>query len=269
MSGHSIEAAFDELVASPVTANNPGGRGHLVEYRPRHLLMARSLERHLAGRREVVADIGCHDGFFLRLASRFGFGRYLAVDSTQLPPERSHLTGLPGAEFVRANFNADRFLGALPDGSVDCVVSTEVFEHVYHHPLGYLEECRRVLRPGGLLLLTTPNPCTLANAWRLLRGRPVSWGGVAFATTPKITAGNEPLATWDIHFREYAASELADVIGHLAGVQILERGFIGTAAGPTAGRGKRLVKGLVRVAGLSRWRPLCLSQYMVLRKAGG
>jgi hypothetical protein len=48
---------------------------------------------------------------------------------------------LPDAQFLHANFNSEGFLGAVADGSVDCVVSTEVIEHLYHHPPGYLAEC--------------------------------------------------------------------------------------------------------------------------------
>lgn len=42
----------------------------------------------------------------------------------------------------------------LPDASVDTVLSTQVLEHV-GDPAVYLEECARVLRPGGRLLLST------------------------------------------------------------------------------------------------------------------
>jgi len=40
------------------------------------------------------------------------------------------------------------------DASYDFVLSTQVLEHVQRPPL-YLQECRRILRPGGRILLTT------------------------------------------------------------------------------------------------------------------
>jgi hypothetical protein len=40
------------------------------------------------------------------------------------------------------------------DGKYDFVLSTQVLEHV-QHPCLYLRECRRILRPGGRILLTT------------------------------------------------------------------------------------------------------------------
>lgn len=45
---------------------------------------------------------------------------------------------------------------SLPDSSFDCVVSVEVLEHVKQDEL-FVTEVHRVLKPGGLFLLTTPN----------------------------------------------------------------------------------------------------------------
>lgn len=48
--------------------------------------------------------------------------------------------------------------GPLPDNSQDLVFATEVIEHLTDEEItGALEECRRLLKPGGRLFLTTPN----------------------------------------------------------------------------------------------------------------
>lgn len=44
----------------------------------------------------------------------------------------------------------------LPDASVDCVVSFETLEHIAAHD-AFLAEVRRVLRPSGVLYISTPN----------------------------------------------------------------------------------------------------------------
>jgi SAM-dependent methyltransferase len=235
-------------------------------FRPRHLLMAELIDRHLSGRRETIADIGCHNGFFLRLASHLGFRRLIAIDYFELPPARSFLRGLGGAEFHRTNFNEAGFLRDLPDGGVDCVSSTEVVEHLFNHPLGYLLECWRVLRPGGVLALTTPNPATLVNSLRLLAGRSIQWGAVAFAETVKVTPDGLPAAMWDIHFREYLAAELEEVLKKLPGSRVIESGFVGTGPDPSSAATKRWGKSLQWRLGLGRCRPLCTTQYWLLRK---
>ncbi|MFN8226440.1 MAG: class I SAM-dependent methyltransferase [Mycobacterium sp.] len=47
----------------------------------------------------------------------------------------------------------------LPDASVDVVVNFQVIEHLWDQSQ-FVAECRRVLRPGGLLLMSTPNRIT-------------------------------------------------------------------------------------------------------------
>ena len=53
----------------------------------------------------------------------------------------------------------------FPDGDFDVVVSFQVIEHIRHEET-YLKEIRRVLKPSGSLLLTTPN-----SSLRLLPGQ--------------------------------------------------------------------------------------------------
>ncbi len=69
----------------------------------------------------------------------------------------------PNAEYLRADLegegldftiNADGQLAGGKAASFDLILSTQVLEHVAN-PALYFSECRRLLRPGGKLLLTT------------------------------------------------------------------------------------------------------------------
>ena len=73
-------------------------------------------------------------------------------------------TTMPG----KARSSSKSRWGPLPfeAGSFDCVTSVELLEHLTEaEGLAHLAEAHRVLRPGGRLLLTTPNYGSL---WPLL-----------------------------------------------------------------------------------------------------
>jgi SAM-dependent methyltransferase len=73
---------------------------------------------------------------------------------------------------------------ALPDGAFDRVICTEVLEHT-EDPAAILAEIRRVLRPGGIAVITVPNDPLILRLKGFVRRTPagwalgdrVSWGG--------------------------------------------------------------------------------------------
>jgi cyclopropane fatty-acyl-phospholipid synthase-like methyltransferase len=69
-----------------------------------------------------------------------------------------------GEGFVEVNLD-----GALPwaEGTFDAVFSTEGIEHLENH-YSFLREVNRILKPGGILVLTTPNITALRSRVRFL-----------------------------------------------------------------------------------------------------
>ena len=78
-----------------------------------------------------------------------------------------------GVEFDTVSVNLARSLGldahlgsiedvAYPSGTFDAVVASHLIEHL-PDPAGFLQECRRVLKEGGRLVLTTPNASSLGH----------------------------------------------------------------------------------------------------------
>jgi SAM-dependent methyltransferase len=107
-----------------------------------------------------ILEVGCGVGHFLTAARKVGFETWGTEISS------SALTRLQALGFdVRRGDLPDL---RLPDEHFDAVVLFEVIEHL-PDPGRYLQECRRLLRPGGLLLLTTPNFDSLSR--RLLGAR--------------------------------------------------------------------------------------------------
>jgi len=66
------------------------------------------------------------------------------------------------AAFEKTNLDAPL---PWPDGGFDAVMSTEGIEHLENH-FSFLSEIHRILRPGGILVLTTPNITALRSRVR-------------------------------------------------------------------------------------------------------
>ena len=98
-----------------------------------------------------VLDLGCGDGALTDRLARAG-AHPTGVEVAQAAVDRARARH-PELVFALAPID-----GALPlaDGAFDVVWSSEVIEHVAD-TARWLSEVRRVLVPGGRLLLTTPN----------------------------------------------------------------------------------------------------------------
>jgi 2-polyprenyl-3-methyl-5-hydroxy-6-metoxy-1,4-benzoquinol methylase len=116
-----------------------------------------------AAERGKLLDVGCGNGEFLATMKELGWDT-VGVETD----ERA-------AEGARERFGLDVRTGtvdvvAFPDDSFDAVSLSHVIEHVYD-PVTLLSECRRILRPGGKLIVLTPNTRSLGHrifraAWR-------------------------------------------------------------------------------------------------------
>jgi 2-polyprenyl-3-methyl-5-hydroxy-6-metoxy-1,4-benzoquinol methylase len=97
-----------------------------------------------------VLDVACGAGFGVRMMA----GRCAEVLGVDLdePSIAAALAADPGRRGRYLVADATRM--PLAEGAFDVVASFETLEHVPVHP--FLREVRRVLRPGGLLLLSTP-----------------------------------------------------------------------------------------------------------------
>jgi SAM-dependent methyltransferase len=72
--------------------------------------------------------------------------------------------------FAFDHFNIETAKFPYADASFDIVFFCEIIEHLLMDPLHVLREIFRVLRPGGSLILTTPNVARLENVARLISG---------------------------------------------------------------------------------------------------
>jgi SAM-dependent methyltransferase len=72
--------------------------------------------------------------------------------------------------FTYSHFNIERDPFPFSDGQFDLVLCCEIIEHLQVDPIRMLREIKRVLKPSGHLVLTTPNVCRLENVCRMIAG---------------------------------------------------------------------------------------------------
>jgi 2-polyprenyl-6-hydroxyphenyl methylase/3-demethylubiquinone-9 3-methyltransferase len=113
-------------------------------------LVPKLLELLPAGPARIV-DIGCGNGFLAGLLAARGH-QVVGLEPSPSGIEQARATH-PGVRFERAAVGDD--LAAVAGTGFDVAVSTEVIEHLFL-PRELLRGAARLLRPGGLLVLSTP-----------------------------------------------------------------------------------------------------------------
>lgn len=200
----SVRAFFDaeiargrRLLPDPSTT---GGLGTFRKYERAAALMTDASVHD-------VLDVGCNRGsvealFHATSPEKAARTLVRGVDVSEQAIARARELGLPNCTFQSYE---GRVLPCA-DASVDLVVMIEVLEHVIEKE-ALLREIHRVLRPGGRLYLTTPNPECLA-----LRIESGAWGAM------RVIARRPPPAK-DAFITQGALAALLDRIGFAHGAR--------------------------------------------------
>ena len=98
---------------------------------------------------EALLDVGCGTGFLIDLLSGQRAAGYCGVDLSDEMIRVAKGKGIRGAEFTVGS--ADRL--PYPDASFDIVTCSQSFHH-YPYPGKAMREAMRVLKPGGLYILS-------------------------------------------------------------------------------------------------------------------
>lgn len=99
-----------------------------------------------------LLDVGCGDGSMMAQMRDLGW----TVEGIDVDPASVAAAKQRGLRVRQGRLETERF----PAQSFDVVTHSHVLEHV-HDPITLLRECHRVLKPGGRLVMFTPN----ADSW--------------------------------------------------------------------------------------------------------
>jgi SAM-dependent methyltransferase len=156
-----------------------------------------------------------------------------SVSGIDIAPERygSYLSKR-GIEVQKCNVETE----VLPERSntYDVVLFFEIFEHLRINPIFTMKEARRVLKPGGVLMLSTPNLKSYEGLINFFfRNRCYSCTGDIYSEFDKL----EKIGHMG-HVREYTTKEITDFLHHLR-FEIVRIAYRGSYSG-------RLSKLLIR-----------------------
>lgn len=140
----------------------------------------------ITGPHKIILDIGCWDGEkTLQMAKHAKAKKILGMELVGSAVKEARKKGIEVFEK-----QADKDKWPYKDGSIDCVVSNQVVEHLtdLDH---YFSEAYRVLKQGGILITSTNNLSSWHNIIALLFG----WAPFDLTNSSKFVGGiGNPLA---------------------------------------------------------------------------
>jgi SAM-dependent methyltransferase len=120
--------------------------------------------------RRMVADIGCNNGVYTALYARVpGVEVIEGFDVAEKGLVEVRSRGFRASVWVAGNEPCPR-----ASGTFDALVAGDIIEHVVNTE-HFVSEMKRILRPGGHVILTTPNLYYWLNRVKFLLGK-TPWG---------------------------------------------------------------------------------------------
>jgi SAM-dependent methyltransferase len=116
-------------------------------------------------------DIGCYQpavGYYGALGWQEVVG--VAKEEGECSGREKYRTS-DGVAFTSLILDVEREEVPEPDGSADVVLMMEVLEHFGLDPMHAVAEANRLLKPGGLLVMSTPNAAAFSALYRICIGK--------------------------------------------------------------------------------------------------
>jgi SAM-dependent methyltransferase len=200
-----VLAAMRAADLSPLSRRSPALRGYdwTAYLRCSAVRLVRVLDGlwHANARSGRVLDFGSYFGNAALMCRAAGF-EVEAIDAyREYQPAFDECISLMTSRgvLVRDFEDAGFHLDQMPREHYDVVLCLGVIEHIPHTPRLLLESIDRMLKPGGLLVIDTPNIAYLHNRQRLAQGQSIM---------PPIEAQYYTDVPFEGHHREYTVAEV-------------------------------------------------------------
>lgn len=143
-----------------------------------------------------VLDLGCYPPHLFAALKSFGLTTY-GVSSRHEPVKAPKVAIL--------NIETDRL--PFADNFFDLILFSEVIEHLIVSPVIYLAELKRILKPTGRLMITTPNAVGLHKRIPVIFGR-----SPYFPVSQLYDTRYHDDSIYSRHNREFTLKELAEIL---------------------------------------------------------
>ena len=189
----------------------------------------------------TVADVGASPFYLLyralELGAKRGYDIYFANDDHPLRALRAIHSKVGSVELVHMNIESDRL--PFADNSIDVLTACEVLEHLEYFPFRFVQEVRRVVRPGGLVCFTVPNAASIGNILKLV-----------FQKNIFMKYRSDPTGR---HKHEFTRAELKAFVGYL-GFDLVRSGVMPS---PTSEKMwlRPAYRAIAKTPGFSRYSP--------------
>jgi predicted SAM-dependent methyltransferase len=167
---------------------------------------------------DAILELGAYMQMTPALACLLDYGEVRGAYFGPIGQTDSKVSTIDGREIFRCDvdlFDVERDRFPYEDGRFRTVLACEIIEHLVLDPMQMLLEIRRVLRPGGTLVLTTPNVTSLTSVSRILTQ---SGNPQVYSQYPN--PEGEGRESESPHVREYAPQELREAV-ESAGFEII------------------------------------------------
>jgi glycosyltransferase involved in cell wall biosynthesis/SAM-dependent methyltransferase len=202
-----VSSGFDDAAALRKSlAQWTPSESALSYLREHETRLVRTLQLIPRGEREDrILEMGCYLQITPLLGKVIGYGEVRGCYLGTGGQDRRMLQSRNGDVFDCEIDLFDAELDSYPysNGYFSTVLCCELLEHLQRDPMHMMSEIHRVLKPGGIVLLTTPNAVSMRAVAAILRGGHP--GFYARYSNPETDGGPR-------HAREYTPEEVSELL---------------------------------------------------------